>query len=55
MAVGLEVRRGKVGAYIDVGLESVGAPKVDSAADQVLNEAQDLVTYPMRIGFMLSF
>jgi hypothetical protein len=55
MAVGLEMRRGKVGAYLDAGLQSVGAPKVDSAASSVANQAQDLVTYPMRIGFMLSF
>ena len=55
MAIGLEMRRGKAGAYLDAGLQSVGAPKVHSAADPVLNQAQDLVTYPMRIGFMLSF
>ena len=56
MAGGIEWRGGKLGAYIQYGMQSIGAPKVDSAAiDPVASGAQDLVTYPVRLGFILSF
>ena len=56
MAGGLEWRRGKLGVYIDYGVQAVGAPVTDgNATNKELHDAQDLVTYPVRIGVSLSF
>lgn len=56
MTGGLEWRSGKLGVYVSYGVQAVGAPAVASLApDKNRREAQDLITYPARIGLSLSF
>ncbi len=61
-AVGLELRKGKLGLYVEGGIQVVGPPDVSTdawvqanTARMVARTAQDLVTYPIRFGLMIGF
>jgi hypothetical protein len=61
-ALGLELRTGRLGLYVEGGIQVVGPPDVPdyyysppNAAEIALRSAQDLVTYPIRFGAMIGF
>ncbi len=53
MAVGVEARWRRWGAFIDIGMQTIAPPDMHENALVSLSEAQDLLTFPVRIGLMM--
>jgi len=61
-AMGLELRKGRVGLYAEGGIQVLGPPDVAQywidqgiAAEIEKRVAQDMVTYPIRVGVIIGF
>jgi len=61
-ALGLEMRKGRIGLYLEGGIQVLGPPDVAQsiidlgvAADIEKRAAQDMVTYPIRVGVIVGF
>lgn len=61
MGVGIELRTSNLGFYVEGGIQAVGPPNVSEETTGIVSDfndqrsAQDLVTYPLRIGVMVAF
>lgn len=59
MGIGIEFRAGRLGAYVEGGIQAVGPPDVaetyalDADIDQ--RTAHTFLTYPIRVGVMVAF
>lgn len=59
MAVGIEARTGRLGAYFEAGIQAVGPPDVADAfaVQQDIDDrtAHTFMTFPVRVGLMVAF
>jgi hypothetical protein len=55
LALGIEVRGQRFGLYAEGGVQTVAAPNLAAGAPIDESQAQDLLTYPVRLGLMMTF